>query len=68
MELMMYLGNDLIESIPVNNNKLSEPGYLGAFKRQLKSKYYELITGSSTSPEFLIVNMQPSYQSHAMAS
>lgn len=59
----MYLGNDFIEAIPINQQKLSEPGYLGAFKRQLKLRYDELIQQTQTSPEFFVVSMQP-----AMAS
>lgn len=59
MQLMMYIGNDLIEAVPVNDNKISQPGYLGAFKRQLKQRYLELIQQSPVQPEFLIVNMTP---------
>jgi hypothetical protein len=59
MELTMYLGNDFIEAVPVNQQKLSEPGYLGAFKRQLKQRYDELIQQTRTSPEFFVVSMQP---------
>lgn len=55
MELMMYLGNDLIESIPLNESKIAEPGYLGGFKRQLKQKHLELMQLTLLQPEFLIV-------------
>jgi len=57
MELMMYLGNDLIESVPVEMESLSQPGYLGKFKRELKEKYWELIQTSDTKPEFLVAHM-----------
>lgn len=63
MQLTMYLGNDFIEAVPVNEEKLSQPGYLGAFKRQLKMRYYELIQQTNQSPEFFIVKMQPQQQS-----
>lgn len=53
---MMYLGNDLIEAVPLNFTKISEPGYLGSFKRTLKQKYGELIQQVSEQPEFLIIN------------
>jgi hypothetical protein len=59
MKLMMFLGNDLIEEVPLNDTKISEPGYLGSFKRTLKQKYWELIQQMPQQPEFLVVNPQP---------
>lgn len=59
MQLMMYLGNDLIDSIPVNFYQLSEPGYLGKFKRVLKNKHADIIQESSIAPEFLVINLTP---------
>jgi len=56
MQLMMYLGNDLIESVPVNVQDLRIPGYLGKFKRSLKVKYNELIRSATEPPEFLVFN------------
>ncbi len=50
----MYLGNDLIDAIPLQPEGLRQPGYLGKFKRCLKKKYEELITQFQDSPEFLI--------------
>ena len=60
MQLMMYLGNDLIEAIPVNTESLSQPGYLGKFKRVLKEKYAALIQEYGMGPEFLVINPAPS--------
>ena len=60
MQLMMYLGNDLIEAVQLTEDKISEPGYLGQFKRQLKSRYAELIQQTLQSPEFYVVNMNNS--------
>jgi hypothetical protein len=57
--LMMFLGNDLIESIPLNPKEIQQPGYLGHFKRQLKTKYSELLQESPEPPEFLVVDPQP---------
>ena len=54
----MYLGNDLIESIPVRDDQISQPGYLGRFKRALKEKYEELLLQSGERPEFLVINLQ----------
>jgi len=59
MQLLMYLGNDLIDSIPLNIQQLSQPGYLGKFKRVLKSKHMAAIRESGGSPEFLVVNLVP---------
>ena len=59
MQLMMYLGNDLIDSVPVNMYDLSKPGYLGKFKRQLKQRHLELIQAADEQPEFLVINMSP---------
>ena len=54
----MYLGNDLIEAVPVNVEDLRIPGYLGKFKRTLKVKYEDLIKMSPEPPEFLVINTQ----------
>ena len=59
MQLMMYLGNDLIDSVPVNMYDLSKPGYLGRFKRQLKQRHIELIQEANQQPEFLVINVNP---------
>ena len=59
MELMMYLGNDLIESVPVSPEKLSQPGYLGQFKRQLKLRHAELLQQTVYPPEFLVIRLEP---------
>jgi hypothetical protein len=59
MQLMMYLGNDLIEAVPVNLESLSQPGYLGQFKRVLKEKYAALIQEYGQGPEFLVINVLP---------
>jgi hypothetical protein len=59
MKLMMYIGNDLIESIPLDLDKIPKPGYVGSFKRNLKQKYKELIQQFAEPPEFLIINPVP---------
>jgi hypothetical protein len=56
MKLMMYLGNDLIEAVPINTTDLRVPGYLGKFKRTLKLKYRELLQMTAEPPEFLVFN------------
>lgn len=63
MQLMMYLGNDLIEAVPLNDERISQPGYLGKFKRMLKDKYAELIRESKTPPDFIVADITPSSRS-----
>lgn len=55
MQLMMYLGNDHIESIKLDPDRVSKPGYLGTFKRNLKVKYKDLIREYGSSAEFIVV-------------
>ena len=62
MKLMMYIGNDLIESIPLDLDKIPKPGYVGSFKRNLKQKYKELIQQFAEPPEFLVINPLPKTQ------
>ena len=68
MQLMMYLGNDLIEAVPLNEERISQPGYLGKFKRMLKDKYAELIRESEIPPEFLVADITPSSHSTSAQS
>ena len=56
---MMYIGNDLIESIQLEVERIPIPGYLGQFKRTLKTKYKELILRYASPPEFLVINIIP---------
>ena len=56
MKLMMYIGNDLIESIILDNDRISKPGYVGSIKRCLKTKYSELIQQHEERPEFLVID------------
>ena len=59
MQLMMYLGNDLIEAIPIDGEQIRRPGYLGSFKRALKVKYSELISQFPQPPDFLVIELNP---------
>jgi hypothetical protein len=68
MTLMMYLGNDLIEAIPVSVDKLSQPGYLGSYKRLLKQKHVLLLQQSTVEPEFLVINLNPVKETFAANS
>ena len=62
MNLMMYVGNDLIESIPLEKGRISKPGYLGHYKRVLKEKYKALLSQVPEPPEFLVIDPNPAYQ------
>ena len=55
MQLMMYIGNDHIESVKLDPERISKPGYLGTFKRNLKIKYKELISQHGSPADFLVV-------------
>lgn len=68
MTLLMYLGNDLIEAVPVCNDKLSQPGYLGSFKRELKQKYSLLLQQAHVEPEFLVFDLNPEKERYAGSS
>jgi hypothetical protein len=60
MNLMMFLGNDLIESVPLEHESIPIPGYLGQFKRLLKEKYRDYIQQSPEPPDFFVINPTPS--------
>ena len=57
MELMMYLANDFVDSIPICPESVSLPGYIGKMKKKLIEKYVSLIKQASTEPEFLVVKV-----------
>ena len=59
MQLMMFIGNDLIESVQLDQERITKPGYLGNFKRSLKEKYQDLITQYACAPEFLVIEPAP---------
>jgi hypothetical protein len=54
MQLMMYIGNDLIEAVPLDREQVSVPGYLGNIKRQLKEKYKDVLQNGAMPAEFLV--------------
>jgi hypothetical protein len=54
MEMMMYIGNDCIESTTIDESLITLPGYLGHFVRLLKTKYDCLLQQEKKEPEFLL--------------
>ena len=59
MQLMMYIGNDHIESVSLDKEKISKPGYLGTFKRSLKAKYKDLISQHGSPADFMVIDSSP---------
>ena len=57
MQLMMYIGNDHIESVSLDKSRISKPGYLGSFKRNLKMKYKDLISQHGAPADFIVVDL-----------
>jgi hypothetical protein len=55
MQLMMYIGNDHIESVKLDPDRVSKPGYLGSFKRSMKVKYSDLIKQHGAPADFIVV-------------
>ncbi|GAA4727800.1 hypothetical protein [Flavisolibacter ginsenosidimutans] len=55
MELVMYVGFDMIDTIRLNTEKITEPGYVGSLKRELMQKHASQMQYLSVEPEFLIV-------------
>jgi hypothetical protein len=55
----MYIGNDHIETVSLDPSRISKPGYLGTFKRNLKVKYKDLISQHGSPADFIVVNVVP---------
>ena len=56
---MMFIGNDHIESVSLDKEKISKPGYLGTFKRNLKVKYKDLISQHGSPADFMVIDNSP---------
>ncbi len=55
MNLMMFVGSELIEAMPLDKELISKPGYLGNFKRRMQNKYRELFL-RDPKPEFYVAS------------
>lgn len=51
----MYVGFDQLDTVRLNVQKISEPGYIGSIKRELVQKHATQLAFLSIEPEFLIV-------------
>jgi hypothetical protein len=54
MELKMFIGNNLIESVPVSFAQIRKPGFLETLTGKLKAKHEELIQTASETPLYFI--------------
>ena len=68
MHLMMYIGNDHIESVSLDKEKISKPGYLGTFKRNLKVKYKDLISQHGSPADFMVIDNSPQIANKSSAN
>jgi hypothetical protein len=59
VKLAMYLGNDLIASIPLSPELIIRPGYIKKFVRQLKKENDLLLGADKAQPEFFIIYPTP---------
>ena len=50
----MFIGNDCIDTIPVDHKLVRIPGYLSHFVRTLRAKHKQLLLQFNTEPEFLL--------------
>jgi hypothetical protein len=57
----MYLGGILVDAVAVDQELISKPGYLGAFKRAFKEKHQGLLQQTKEFPQFLV---ESSFRSH----
>lgn len=51
----MFVGSEMLESIPLDKELISKPGYVGNFKRRLQNKYRELFA-TDPKPQFYVAN------------
>ena len=54
MELKMFIGNNLIDSVPVSFSQIRKPGFLEGLTGKLKLKHEELIQAASETPLYFI--------------
>ena len=55
MFLKMFVGDELIESVPLDKEMISKPGYVGNFKRRLQNKHRDYFA-REPKPEFFVSN------------
>ena len=68
MELVMYIGNDFIDAIPLEQSFIVFPGYVSYFVKKLRKKHEMLYFESMLEPEFLLDGFEIKKKEHAMSS
>ena len=56
MELVMYVGNDFIASLPVAPALITKPGYISSLKRDLLKANGEVLLYAMEEPQFWVVD------------
>ena len=55
MELVLYAGNDFVASLPLDREKLTQPGYVGGRKRELLRQNADALLDVWEELEFFLV-------------
>jgi hypothetical protein len=58
MDLVMLIGDNVVDFVVLEEDKISTPGYLSGITRMLKEQNGDLLVGSAIEPEFLLRNEQ----------
>jgi hypothetical protein len=64
MELKMFIGNSLIDSVPVSFSQIRKPGFLEGLTARLKEKHDVLIQAARESPLYFIEHVPSSMNLH----
>ena len=54
MDLVMFLGNEFIDSVRVNEHRFHSPGYIASLKIEMEDKNEDIIDLSEEEPQFFI--------------
>ena len=67
MKLVMYIGNDFIDAIPLEQSFIVFPGYVSHFVKALIKKHEMLILESVLEPGFLLDGYEVKKQEQAIS-
>jgi len=54
MDLKMFIGNELIDTVNINATQLNKPGYVEFLKMEMEEKNEDIIDLSNEEPQFFI--------------